>query len=174
MALDRRAPKGYRKAWNGGVPPVTGLDVIAEERARQVSVEGWTPEHDDGHDSGELAMAAACYAAPDLIYVEERHVNSVGFIDPWPWDEADDKRPRDGNVIVPSHRASPANRIRLLAKAGALIAAEIDRLQRVVERHEAAKCSATNPCCDRRDEYNGYGSDGPRLFTCPKHCGCHD
>lgn len=29
-------------------------------------------------------------------------------------------------------------------------------------------------CCDRAGEYNGFGSDGPTLFTCPKHCGCHD
>lgn len=29
-------------------------------------------------------------------------------------------------------------------------------------------------CCDRAGEYNGYGSDGPTLFTCPNHCGCHD
>lgn len=30
------------------------------------------------------------------------------------------------------------------------------------------------PCCDRAGEYNGYGSDGPRTFTCPKGCSCHD
>lgn len=29
-------------------------------------------------------------------------------------------------------------------------------------------------CCDRAGEYNGFGSDGPRLFTCPKGCSCHD
>ena len=29
-------------------------------------------------------------------------------------------------------------------------------------------------CCERGDEYNGFGSDGPRLFTCPKSCPCHD
>ncbi|HUR54283.1 MAG TPA: hypothetical protein VMZ71_09135 [Gemmataceae bacterium] len=29
-------------------------------------------------------------------------------------------------------------------------------------------------CCDRAGEYNGFGSDGPRLFTCPKSCSCHD
>lgn len=28
-------------------------------------------------------------------------------------------------------------------------------------------------CCDRADEYNGFGS-GPTIFTCPKGCGCHD
>lgn len=36
------------------------LDVIAE-RQRQQSAEGWTPEHDDEHCNGELAMAAVCY-----------------------------------------------------------------------------------------------------------------
>lgn len=30
------------------------------------------------------------------------------------------------------------------------------------------------PCCDRAGRYNGYGSDGPRLFRCPKQCSCHD
>lgn len=30
------------------------------------------------------------------------------------------------------------------------------------------------PCCDRAGDYNGFGSDGPLLFTCPKGCGCHD
>jgi hypothetical protein len=29
-------------------------------------------------------------------------------------------------------------------------------------------------CCDRAGEYNGFGSDGPLLFECPKHCSCHD
>lgn len=29
-------------------------------------------------------------------------------------------------------------------------------------------------CCARGDEYNGFGSDGPTSFTCPKHCPCHD
>ena len=31
-----------------------------------------------------------------------------------------------------------------------------------------------NPCCDRPGVYNGFGSDGPLSFTCPKHCSCHD
>jgi hypothetical protein len=30
------------------------------------------------------------------------------------------------------------------------------------------------PCCDRVGEYNGFGSDGPSIFTCPKGCACHD
>jgi len=35
-------------------------DVLAE-RQRQVTAEGWTPEHDDSHKAGSLAAAAACY-----------------------------------------------------------------------------------------------------------------
>ncbi|KKN22115.1 hypothetical protein LCGC14_0918630 [marine sediment metagenome] len=35
------------------------------------------------------------------------------------------------------------------------------------------ECTPKNPCCDRRNEYNGLAS-GPLKFTCPKHCGCHD
>lgn len=38
---------------------------------------------------------------------------------------------------------------------------------------EAASCTPASPCCERRDEYNGYQS-GPTIFTCPKRCGCHD
>lgn len=38
----------------------------------------------------------------------------------------------------------------------------------------AVTCSNENPCCSRMDEYNGFGSDGPWLFTCPKSCPCHD
>jgi hypothetical protein len=36
------------------------------------------------------------------------------------------------------------------------------------------RSGTAEPCCDRKGEYNGFGSDGPRLFTCPKGCSCHD
>lgn len=29
-------------------------------------------------------------------------------------------------------------------------------------------------CCERAGEYDGYGSDGPLKFECPKGCCCHD
>lgn len=41
---------------------MNGIELIAAERKRQVESEGWTPEHDDQHDSDEMAMAAAVYA----------------------------------------------------------------------------------------------------------------
>jgi hypothetical protein len=106
---------------------MTGVELIAAERKRQFIKEGWTAEHDDGHSDGELAMAAACYAAaPNKILVQWAGLH---FEDAWPWERRWDKRPRhrqSQKLKVPTHR----QRLRMLAKAGALIAAEIDRLQR--------------------------------------------
>lgn len=93
----------------------TGIELIAEERQRQIEVEGWTPEHDAEHTDESIACAAACYAFP------ERHRPLNGRIPyGWKW-EASWWKP------------SPQNRIKELAKAGALIAAEIDRLNAVVD-----------------------------------------
>src|SRR4029450_2861042 len=120
MALDVKAPKGYRKAWNGGVRPVTGVDRIAMERARQVSVEGWAPAHDDRHVDAELTAAACCYAALARRQAHGTIQDMVDDMPPpsgWPWD-AEWWKPSD-------------DPIRNLEKAGALIAAEIDRLQRM-------------------------------------------
>lgn len=35
-------------------------------------------------------------------------------------------------------------------------------------------CAPGPGCCDRAGIYNGFGSDGPLLFTCPASCCCHD
>lgn len=83
------------------------LDVIAE-RHRQQSVEGWTPEHDNAYQNSELADAAACYAI---------HAHNQGFSTPahWPWS--------------PDWWKQSGAR-RDLVKAGALILAEIERIDR--------------------------------------------
>lgn len=103
----------------------TGIELIAAERERQILQEGWTPEHDDGHSLGELSEAAACYAMVASANVrgsiaEEWPATMLnGFNDSlmsWPWND-EWWKPSD----------DPA---RNLIKAGALIAAEIDRLQR--------------------------------------------
>jgi hypothetical protein len=91
----------------------TGIELIAEERKRQIEEEGWTAEHDDQHGYDDIALASAWYALPEwarknLIAAEE---------DFWPWDQEWDKTIKHG-------------RERQLVIAGALILAEIDRLQR--------------------------------------------
>lgn len=83
------------------------LDVISE-RQRQRAVEGWTSEHDDAYQNSELADAAACYAI---------NAHNQGFSTPahWPW--------------APDWWKQSGPR-RDLVKAGALILAEIERIDR--------------------------------------------
>lgn len=91
---------------------MTGAEMIAAERRRQIDEEHWTPEHDDGHRHGELAKVAAtlAVAVTDAVVVDSDGYGSGD--NPWG---------------VESKHLNP---IRALTVAGALIAAEIDRLQR--------------------------------------------
>jgi hypothetical protein len=41
---------------------MSGAELIAAERRRQIEAEGFTAEHDDRQDDGELRYAALCYA----------------------------------------------------------------------------------------------------------------
>lgn len=95
---------------------MTGIDAIAAERRRQIEEEGWTDEHDDEHVDGQLARAAACYAdhAADDTERRLRHKRLPPAF--WPWD---------------TKWWNPKDRRQDLIKAGALIAAEIDRLDRM-------------------------------------------
>jgi hypothetical protein len=88
------------------------ITAITEERHRQYIEEGWDDEHDDEHTEGELAMAAACYAAPKPICVRPEHDSLP--VDAWPWDG--DKKPHP--------------RKRALEISAALIIAELERLER--------------------------------------------
>lgn len=108
-----------------------GIESIAAERQRQIDEEGWTLEHDDTHVDGEMALAAACYASPSLLYMEDHRANVKRFVDPWPWDDRWDKRPHHGNMVISASETPIAVRRKMLVKAGALIAAEIDRLDRL-------------------------------------------
>ncbi len=105
-------------------PSPTGLELIAYERNRQIKSEGWTEDHDDTHADGELARAAMCYTGRAAL------MSAVGFRggpkncpDGWPWDREWWKPSEDP--------------VRNLVKAGALIAAEIDRLQRAASAPNA-------------------------------------
>jgi len=48
---------------------------------------------------------------------------------------------------------------------------EIQKAMQPVRRPDP--CTEQTPCCDRRNEYNGFNS-GPHIFECPKGCACHD
>jgi len=106
-----------------------GIARIEAERRRQIESEGFGEEHDDTYHNDQMAWAAACYAAPSEIYArEETGPGQTLFYDPWPWDKSWDKRDRDQANMI--EYVDPKRRIRALAKAGALIAAEIDLIVR--------------------------------------------
>lgn len=81
-------------------------DVFAERR-RQVEVEGWTPNRDDAYEDKQLRLAAACYALAHQVKVTIPNI--------WPWHHTWWK---------------PTTDRRNLVKAGALILAEIERIDR--------------------------------------------
>lgn len=93
----------------------TGIEIIAEERQRQIDVEGWTYKQDDEYLCGELTDAAVCYATRGYWRNSQRN---PAYYMMWPFSQE-------------WWKPTPDDRIRELAKAGALIAAEIDRLQRM-------------------------------------------
>lgn len=121
----------------GGVVSDAARDVLAE-RSRQVTAEGWTPEHDDEHEWGELAGASWCYA---------RHVNARSWVYPerpenYQCEPAPESWPLDAEWWKPS---SPR---RDLVKAGALILAEIERIDRLNAKPQA-KCDCPKGVCQQ-------------------------
>ncbi len=111
---------------------MSALDDIAAERSRQICGEGWTPVHDDAHSIAELAGAAAAYAFAAMwdegskarAGLESANPEITKVFHPemlqilarlWPWD---------------FRWWKPKNPRRDLVRAGALIVAAIDRLDR--------------------------------------------
>lgn len=90
----------------------TGVGLINEERQRQISELGWTAAHDAMYEDQELARAASAYArVPPERHLPADRDYRKHF---WPW---------------PKYPFKPSSdRIDELVKAGALIAAEIDRI----------------------------------------------
>lgn len=92
-------------------------DVLAERR-RQIEGEGWTTQHDDKYDMEEMAQAAASYA----LWAAELTETAMEV---WPssWSR---------------HWFKPTDQRRDLVKAGALILAEIERLDRAAASKAAS------------------------------------
>lgn len=84
------------------------MQAVIAERYRQIEQEGWSHDHDDGHYTGELAMAGSFYA---------RHAGMPAGEPPhgWPWS---------------AHWWKPAGFRRDIVKACALIIAEGEKFDR--------------------------------------------
>lgn len=90
---------------------LTGKEIILQERQRQISEEGWTPEHDDQHVNGELQKAADCY----YEFAEDDNYFKSKVPLHWPWEPKWWK---------------PKNQFENYKRAGALYRAEMERLER--------------------------------------------
>lgn len=103
-----------------GPRPDDGARLIAAERQRQIEVEGYAPADDcETNADGELLTAASCYL-DDVRTMGG--LSARGIPERWPWG-ATHWKPTLGLDEVTVEAT-----VRQLAKAGALIAAEIDRL----------------------------------------------
>lgn len=93
------------------------IDAFTLARARQVVNHGYTSAKDDRYNgNGELAKAAACYASP-----------CVEALPLWPlkW---------DFGLFKPSGEVDGEGRKRDIEKAGAMLIAEWERLDRLQEK----------------------------------------
>lgn len=96
-----------------------GVTTIAQERRRQIEGERFDPTADQQYDQGELARAAACYVRLEAMRSVAATVPGTAVDDrvppEWPWARCWWK---------------PKDRRSNLVRAGALIAAELDRMDR--------------------------------------------
>lgn len=99
---------------------MTGIERIAAERKRQIEEKGYDASHDEAHRDSELLRAGITHARHAL---QPEAVRS--FIRPhgWPWSD--------------KQWTFELDPIRELEIAGALIAAEIDRLLALKEAEDA-------------------------------------
>lgn len=103
---------------------MAGIDDIAFERKRQIEIEGYDAGHDDEHSMADLAKAAAAYAVSAF--------NSAIGVTLWPWHVSE---------------FQPDGARRNLVKAGALIVAAIDWLDRR-STMVCHTCNDANSCGD--------------------------
>lgn len=121
--LDQSERNSYRRAVQG-LGNQGGVALIERERWRQISAAGFTGVHDDRYTDSELVAAALCYAT--LAIMQQTRLDAAEMLAGFPpiagygWPPGWDWRPEP---------TSYAN----LVKAGALIAAELDRLSRLEE-----------------------------------------
>lgn len=101
---------------------MTGAELIAAERKRQIETLGYDAEHDAQYSLGTLAAAGAAYA-----------LNATGWdsnaaVSVWPFE------------IALYHAIAPGSSMEVVVKkltaAGAFIAAEIDRIQAEAEERK--------------------------------------
>lgn len=109
----------------------TGIELIADERKRQIEQEGYTAAHDSQHEDSELIKAALAYLTPGDDSTSEYNGGTFGNYY-WPWE--DGFKVETTKAVWANAKEHELMRVTFphpslkdLVKAGALIAAAIDR-----------------------------------------------
>jgi hypothetical protein len=100
------------------LPELNGMQMIAVERHRQLTELGYTAEFDMMHAVSELELAAIAYACPPEVKDGNGKNIRQRLLRLWPF---------KGDTLANVKGRMESPRIRQLQKAGALIAAAIDR-----------------------------------------------
>ena len=101
----------------------TGIEMITDERKRQVEVEGYSEQHDSQHKASEFIYAAIAYVESAKVGVNCTEMGNTN-------EHEIMMRKVEMGIHYPLGWAfKPSTNVRDLVKAGALIAAAIDRLQ---------------------------------------------
>lgn len=103
----------------------TGIELIAEERQRQFE-KHFTEEHDSRHARQQLIVSATGLLLKALNEADEGEISTYQFLDEY-------APLRDLEWIDHIINHDRPDNIKGLVIAGALIAAEIDRLQRMAQ-----------------------------------------
>lgn len=102
------------------IQSTAGVQLIAKERLRQIHVEHHSKEGDIvNNEANTLSNAALCYLIPPDQREEVEDPDGVSLLEYfWPWESI-------------YFKPTPDDRMRELTKAGALVAAEIDRIMAI-------------------------------------------
>jgi len=96
---------------------MSGIQIFEREQQRQIE-HGWTPEHDDLHVHGEIAEGANCYVMMNILLQKKHTIEEATAIVASLW-------PFEPEGFKPS-----GNYMTNIRKAGGMLAAEYDRLER--------------------------------------------
>ena len=99
-----------------------GIELIAEERQRQIDVEGYSEQHDSQHPTSELIYAAIAYIESAKVGINCMEMGNTEE------NEIMRRKTEMGRHYPYGWTFKPSTNVRDLVKAGALIAAAIDRL----------------------------------------------
>lgn len=142
----RRAVGGLGGAWLDS----RGVTAIRRERVRQIAEERFSAEYDDRHSDGELVEAALAYAT--LAVMQLVRGDAHRMLDRYP--------PLTGFCWPDGFEWKPAATVRdNLVKAGALIAAEVDRLDRLESDPFGTTCIDCGKAIDDSRPYSA-SADG--------------